>query len=416
MEIPQSTPPPDIETIALNENKASFGLAKLISDIKRGEDIFAFPSSPTTSGTLCNYKYGSDAVYTYAGGRNLLGNWSSELGVIFYETLTNMGYSVAGDPNNLFEERSSAEYLIAGRLMDMKGNFCHEHDWWDGHPLKTYSGEMYVEFEWSLQNTLTKERILKKKTTGYYKQEKPINAGVTLTFQEAFIASLQKFASLPEVQKLAKGEALSHSVALLASGEKTLIQNGKSSAASSPSSTNSKVVTIRVGGGHGSGFLVGRNGYILTNHHVVGGAKHVMVITPSGLSLEGEVVARNKVRDVALVKTPIKTRDPLHIRMQSPAVGEEVFALGAPLDEGFRNNMSRGIVSGYHISRGTGLNMLRSDTAINGGNSGGPLVDGKGRVVAISVAKSVGADVDSMSFFIPIADAFKYLPIKLSDK
>ena len=83
--------------------------------IDRGETIFAFPAKPTTKGYLCNYTVKDDGEVTYSGGKQYLGDWSSELGDVFYESLTRLGYDIAGDPKDLFNANtsvSSAEYLM----------------------------------------------------------------------------------------------------------------------------------------------------------------------------------------------------------------------------------------------------------------------------------------------------------------
>ena len=196
MVIPSTSTKTSFTPLKMNESKSNFALAKIINDIDRGETIFAFPAKNNTKGNMCNYM--TQGEVTYAGGKQFLGDWSSELGEVFYETLTKMGYTVAGDPSDLFNQKTvanSAEYLIGARLLKMSGNFCHEHHWWDGRPLYKYSGELFVEFEWSVFNTLTKDIIYKNKTSGYYKQNDPIKNGISVTFDNSFADAAEKFAS-----------------------------------------------------------------------------------------------------------------------------------------------------------------------------------------------------------------------------
>ena len=72
--------------ISKKESKSTFALAKLITDIDRGETIFTFPSKPTTKGYLCNYTV-RDGDITYSGGKKYLGDWSSELEISFMRNL-----------------------------------------------------------------------------------------------------------------------------------------------------------------------------------------------------------------------------------------------------------------------------------------------------------------------------------------
>jgi hypothetical protein len=211
MVIPSSSVKPTFSKIKMNETKTNFALTKIINDIDRGDPIFAFPAKSTTKGSMCNYMYQGDTTITYGGGKQYLGDWSSELGEVFYETLTNMGYNVAGDPSDLFNQNNvanSAEYLIGGRILKMSGNFCHAHHWWDGRPLYTFSGELYVEIEWSVLNTLTKDIVLKKKTSGYFKQNNPIKNGIAVSFDNAFADAAEKFASIDSMRKLATGKQI----------------------------------------------------------------------------------------------------------------------------------------------------------------------------------------------------------------
>lgn len=398
------------------EPTAAFALAKLVSDIGRGEVIFAFPADPPTKGHLCNHRY-NDGTVTYSGGTRYLGDWSSELGKVFYETMTRLNYKVAGDPSDMFTQKDSvrsAEYLIGGRLVQMKGNFCHVHHWWDGRPLDEFSGELYVEFEWSILNTLTKDVVFKEKIGGYFKQNEPIKNGVLVTFENAFIESVEKFAFRPPVAQLAKGEKIdSLSSRLKENQNSTVITNGKRGTKFDIGVVGGSVVTIRVGQGHGSGFFIGKDGYLITNAHVVGSASRVQVKTSIGFEIPAEVIAISKTRDVALLKTPIAFPLPPFLKTALPAVATEVFAVGSPLKEALGNTVTRGIVSSHRTDTASGLKFIQSDVAVSPGNSGGPLFDSEGSIVGISVAKYTGGGAEGLGLFIPIGDALDTLGVSI---
>ena len=173
----------------------------------------------------------------------------------------------------------------------------------------------------------------------------------------------------------------------------------------------SAVVTIDSGHGVGSGFYISRDGYLLTNMHVVGGAKYVKVKLAEGHSLVGEVIKIDSARDVALVKTDSSPANVIPIRGASPQVGEEVYAIGSPLGEALSGTVTRGVVSALREVEHN--NFVQSDAAINPGNSGGPLLDGNGAVVAIADMKARG--VDGIALFIPIAEALDKLDLKLAN-
>jgi S1-C subfamily serine protease len=190
----------------------------------------------------------------------------------------------------------------------------------------------------------------------------------------------------------------------------------------SASALQTAVVTIKLENSHGSGFFISKDGYLLTNHHVVGNNKFVTIKLTTGRQLPGEVVRSHKARDIALVKVNESAMEALPLQLNLPDVAAEVYAVGTPKDEKWSTTITKGIVSGYRTDDdlfGTGnkdLKLLQSDAAIHGGSSGGALVDRFGNVVAVSVGGiTVTADKtgSSLNFFIPIVDALKYLAVEL---
>lgn len=416
---PLSIPPVDVSDEAapatLFENSIStFALAKLVNDIDRGDEVLSFPDTGAYPGksAYCNYR--GAATYTYQGGREYLGNWSTELGEIFFEILTSRGYSVAGDPADLFTASTSigsAEYLVGGRLTALKGNFCHKHHWWDGRPLQTYAGEIYVEIEWSVLNTLTKDVIFTSSTTGYAKQEEPITGGIFSTFALAFASAAEAFAAEEKIVSLASGKAIQAGSNSAERGILFSIASADNSLEFDLQAIRQFVVTIRIGQGHGSGFFVGTSGHVLTNSHVVGEAKRVQVITANGIEVEGAVIARDKARDIAVIKTPLSVRQPAPLRMQLPDVADEVYAVGTPIREELELTITKGIVSAHRVDRASGLLFIQADVPVSPGNSGGPLLDRAGNVVGISAQKYHGGGAEGLGLFIPLQDALLTLGI-----
>ena len=399
--------------ISKKESKSTFALAKLITDIDRGETIFTFPAKATTKGLMCNASI-KDGDVTYSGGKKYLGDWSTELGDIFYEELTRLGYNIAGDPKDLFNANasvSSAEYLIAGRVIKMTGNFCSDHDFWYALPTNKYSGEMSVTVEWSVLNTLTKNIVLNETITGYYKLEKPEKEGITTVFENAFAISSENFAKSNKLRNLAVGKKI---VATNDNNSKKEIKisQGKSQKEFNINNLRSNIVTIRIGQGHGSGFFVGNNGYLLTNAHVVGDSKSVQIITSSGMEIEGQVIRKNKSRDVSLIKVPLKITNSLYLKFQIPDIASDVYAAGTPIDEALKTTVTKGIISNIRVDNASGLKFIQADASISPGNSGGPLFDKFGNVIGISVAKYNTNSAEGLGLFIPLQDAFN--SIKLS--
>ena len=147
----------------------------------------------------------------------------------------------------------------------------------------------------------------------------------------------------------------------------------------------------------------------MTNAHVVGKARKVTVILDNKLELVGKVLRSNEVRDVALVKVPLRVPNALPIRDRAVTITEKVYVVGTPMDESLSSTVSTGIISAIRKSARTGLIRIQSDAAISPGNSGGPLLDSNGNVVGISVSQIAHPRSQNLNFFIPIKSAFKAL-------
>ncbi len=139
--------------------------------------------------------------------------------------------------------------------------------------------------------------------------------------------------------------------------------------------------------GLGSGVVVGSDGYILTNNHVVDGADQVQVDLTDGRSFKAKVIGTDKPSDLALVKIDATDLHPLTLgNSDGVQVGDVVLAVGNPL--GIGQTVTMGIISakGRSTSTGNGSyeDFLQTDAPINHGNSGGALVNTKGELVGIN--------------------------------
>jgi serine protease Do len=165
--------------------------------------------------------------------------------------------------------------------------------------------------------------------------------------------------------------------------------------------------------GIGSGVIFGANGWILTNWHVVEGADTLTVTLMDGRELTGRVVASDKTLDLAVVRVDASGLPTAEIGSSADLqVGQLVIAIGSPLGE-FTETVTSGILSatGRTITvtdaqtgrPKTMKDLLQTDAAINQGNSGGPLLDGAGRVIGINSAGASAAE--GIGFAIPIDKA-----------
>jgi len=165
--------------------------------------------------------------------------------------------------------------------------------------------------------------------------------------------------------------------------------------------------------GAGSGIIISKDGYILTNKHVVANSTRLTVITSDGTVYDNaKVIGTDPLNDLAFVKvdgvnnlTPVVIGDSSSVR-----IGQKVVAIGNSLGE-FQNTVTSGIISGtgrpISAQEGTSVesltDLLQTDAAINPGNSGGPLTNLSGQVIGMNTA--VAADAQSIGFSIPINSA-----------
>ena len=163
----------------------------------------------------------------------------------------------------------------------------------------------------------------------------------------------------------------------------------------------------------GSGFVLSKDGYILTNYHVVKGAETVTVTMYNGDEFDAKYIGGEEDYDIAVIKVEAENLQPVTLGDSGTLnVGDHVLAIGNPLGE-LTFSMSGGMVSCVDRAinvDGTPFNMIQTDASINPGNSGGPLFNQFGEVVGIVSAKysqsSNGTTVEGLGFAIPMNDVF----------
>ena len=163
----------------------------------------------------------------------------------------------------------------------------------------------------------------------------------------------------------------------------------------------------------GSGFIINRDGYILTNNHVIENADEIVVKTSDEREFKAKVIGRDPKTDIAVIKIDdAKELNTVTLgNSDDLRVGEWVMAIGNPF--GLEHTITAGIVSakGRFIGQGSYDNFIQTDAAINPGNSGGPLINLKGEVVGINTAifSRSGGNI-GIGFAIPVNVAKDLLP------
>ena len=177
--------------------------------------------------------------------------------------------------------------------------------------------------------------------------------------------------------------------------------------------------------GIGTGMIIDKSGYILTNSHVVmdGDIDSLTVHLSNGDETEGKLIWNDTGLDLAIVKISASGLEPVELGdSDSVTIGSYVAAIGNPLGLEFSGSITSGVVSGLdrtiQVSDGYGgpimtmQDLIQVDAAINSGNSGGPLLNNKGQVIGINTAK---AQAEGMGFAIPINTAIPIVEKVIKD-
>jgi serine protease Do len=164
--------------------------------------------------------------------------------------------------------------------------------------------------------------------------------------------------------------------------------------------------------GYGSGIIISKEGHVLTNHHVIAGAKQLFVILFDGEKVEAELIGSDPQSDIAVLKidhpdlTVAKIGDSDKVRK-----GDFAIAIGNPLGHELAGTVNFGVISAVNRKLqldGRTMELIQTDAAINRGNSGGALVNMDGEVIGMNTVKFGGELVEGLGFAIP-SNVFKPL-------
>lgn len=170
----------------------------------------------------------------------------------------------------------------------------------------------------------------------------------------------------------------------------------------------SATVLIKTAKGFGSGVFLTSDGLVLTAAHVVAGGP-IKLVLRDGAEVDGVVARLAPASDVALVRptSPMVGQRCATLGKTEPPVGAEAYVAGAPADLKLAFSLTRGIISG--VRELDGQRQLQTDAPVSPGNSGGPLADASGALVAVVTSKLVGGRVEGVAFGVPVQRALSVL-------
>lgn len=425
LETPQ-IPPTDAKPIPI-------GFSKIRLAVPTGVPVTSSSAKGLLGWFACSWPYG--VTGTGLRGRRFP---SDEWREIFIETMEGLGYSVTGSPSRLFDESADlkrTQLSVGGRVTDVKIDSCNRRSFFFGVPLGE-KGEGEITIEWTVYDVLQRKTMYKTSTSGYAELRQPNLDGIQLLFEEAMASAIHNLGTDREFYELVFHGMLPEKVpetyqdpdeqpGIFDPQERISLPDlplSKITANGRFDSIRNSAVLVQLAGGHGSGFFVSREGHIITNAHVVGNAKRARIVSSGKYNkMVAEVLRLDRHRDVALLKLievpPDLEFSLLPIRTDKLIIGEDIYAIGAPLRTGLQDTVTKGIVSAHRYDRRRQLWFIQGDVDIHGGNSGGPLIDAFGNIVGITVkgvlieGKGIG-----LNQFIPITDALKRLEIPYDER
>ncbi len=160
----------------------------------------------------------------------------------------------------------------------------------------------------------------------------------------------------------------------------------------------------------GSGIIIGKDGQIVTNYHVINGAQTITVNLTSGGKYEAKVIGGDEKTDIAVLK--IDAKEELHVAVIGNSdeieVGSLAVAIGNPMASELFGTVTAGVISGVNRSMVVDereMNLIQTDAAISPGNSGGALINKYGEVIGINSVKLVDNSAEGLGFAIPMNEA-----------
>lgn len=314
--------------------------------------------------------------------------------------------------NHIGAPTAGALLTLRGKITDLKLNLCKQRN-----TDKTQNSS-YVKIEWELFDPIRDKVLFTKVTEGSHHNSShvPVKNGTEVSFNKATtIAATNLLENMHFVLLLEPTEQQKYINRFTERVSLSLHYGNRSGDFSDNAEQlkNSSVI-IKTENGHGSGVVISNEGHILTNAHVVGTEKSFKVVTENN-SYTATLIRKDNVRDVALIKVEAGVVElAVPISISKPKISSDIYVIGTPLAESFSHTITRGIISAKRNMEG--LSYYQTDAGINRGNSGGPVFDDKGELIALTVAGMFtrsGASLN-LNYLIPIDEVLVSLHIESS--
>jgi serine protease Do len=144
---------------------------------------------------------------------------------------------------------------------------------------------------------------------------------------------------------------------------------------------------------------------------VVAGSKKIEVIFSDGTKADATVIRKNEDADLALIKVDKTGLNPLPLCTEKePEIGIDVWAIGTPKSIELGQSVSKGILSG--LRKANDVSYVQTDVSLNGGNSGGPIINKQGTVLGIVTSKLIGVGTEGIGFAISTEEVFRRLKVE----
>jgi hypothetical protein len=330
------------------------------------------------SGRSCSKK---EADLVWIEGNGFFDN--DRLNRIFLSRFNHSGYRLV-DQESALNFQTKSRLKLKAQLVSLKINSCRQ----GGVRSTITSSDVYLKIKWILEDRLSRKELYSGSSEGIYKGllKKARKKGTPQAIDRALKIAIDNALSdrmLTSILSKPK-QLITHANATDTIDIKLKYSSNKNSFKSKLKKLQESTVTIRTSEGHGSGVYISKDGYILTNAHVVNGSRQVIVIQDDE-ELEATVIRIEPIRDIALLKTRKKSNfTESKLAVTKPGVGDTIYAIGTPLSEELSHTVTSGIISAMRET--DGLSFYQTDASINKGNSGGPIYNEFGELIAISVS------------------------------